>query len=41
MNADNTAWKEKQKLAEGFISKALEIYFQELGCNPFGDRRGT
>ena len=35
INTDNTDWQQKQEKLNAFLGPALEIYFNNLGVNPF------
>ena len=34
-NTDNTDWQQKQEKLNAFLGPALEVYFNNLGVNPF------
>ncbi len=39
MEKGDESWKEKQEAVNSYIGKALEIYFQKMGINPFGEEK--
>lgn len=40
INTDNTDWQQKQEKLNAFLGPALEIYFNNLGRNPFEVKNG-
>ena len=35
LDTDNAEWQEKMNILNAFIAPALEVYFKNLGKNPF------